>query len=411
MRGIALLIAIMLPTISWGTDAADPPWHRRRTGRVPVRRTTPRVDIAAWPAEPPSVRSPNEATFGNAMKDLCRWIGSDRSARYGAWILRWSREFEVDPFLLGAIVFESTGCRNPADTSEGFGLTRFPKRAYERELRTGRYAFHILEGGAWRRRERRMDRFPFGEGKLRNAESNLYFAAALLSVWKEQHPDVDAPFESIPHRHFVSHWKWADRVWTTDFEENVLVHRRRLLGFAGGGSEPRTTFAGETLGSPLEGAPRIVVSDLGDAREGDRQHRGTDLDAAQGETVRAIADGRVSFAGVDRPGHGSNENLEPREATEFPEGQMGPGGRFVCVSHGEAAAALRSCYMHLLAYEVEFGDRVRRGQKIGEVGRSGVRDSPAHLHLEVHEGERVRSARDVLGPLVVDGRDLRRRRH
>ena len=86
---------------------------------------------------------------------------------------------------------------------------------------------------------------------------------------------------------------------------------------------------------------------------------------------------------------------------------MGPGGRFVCVSHAES---LRTCYMHLDRYEVEYGDRVRRGQEIGTVGRTGVRDSPAHLHLEVHEGERVQSAREVLGSLVVDGRDMRRRR-
>jgi hypothetical protein len=374
---------------------------------VPIRRTTPRVALSAWPAEPAAPHGVAERTFARALEQLCVWIPEERADRYAGFIVRAAREWDVDPFLLGAIVFESTACRNPTDALEGFGLTRLPRQAYEREIRGGRHVFQVLERGAWRTKEQRLDRYPFGEGKLRNAESNLYFSAALLAMWKEQHPDVDRPFDSIPHRHYVSHWKWADKVWTTDFEESVLVHRRRLLRYAGaGGGERTVTRGGLTVGSPLDGAPRIVVSDLGDARAGERQHRGTDLEAAQGEPVHAVADGRVSFAGVDRPGHGSNESLAPREAQAIGEGAMGPGGRFVCITHGES---VRTCYMHLNAYEVEYGDRVRRGRRIGTVGRTGVRDSPAHLHLEVHEGERVRSAREVLGPLVVDGRDLRHR--
>jgi len=407
LRRVVVGLFVLLPGLAAGDEPAAP-WHRRRTGRVPVRRTTPRVDLAAWPAEPASPRGVAEGTFARALEKLCVWIPQERADRYAGFIVRAAREFDVDPFLLGAIVFESTACRNPSDIEEGFGLTRLPRQAYEREIRGGRHSFQVLERGAWRAKEQRLDRFPFGEGKLRNPESNLYFSAAILAMWKAQHPDVDRPFDSIPHRHFVSHWKWADKVWTTDFEESVLVQRRRLLRYGGMHVGERTVpHGGLVLGSPLDGAPRVVVSDLGDARTGERQHRGTDLEAAQGEPVRSVADGRVSFAGVDRPGHGSNESLTPREAQAIGEGAMGPGGRFVCVSHAES---LRTCYMHLDRYEVEYGDRVRRGQEIGTVGRTGVRDSPAHLHLEVHEGERVQSAREVLGSLVVDGRDMRRRR-
>jgi hypothetical protein len=44
--------------------------------------------------------------------------------------------------------------------------------------------------------------------------------------------------------------------------------------------------------------------------------------------------------------------------------------------------------MHLSAYIVRSGQRVRGGELIGYVGRTGIRESPPHLHFDMrHEGQ------------------------
>lgn len=60
----------------------------------------------------------------------------------------------------------------------------------------------------------------------------------------------------------------------------------------------------------------------------------------------------------------------------------------MCILHrptGEGAAPwLRSCYMHPEDVEVRWGQEVRRGERIGTVGRTGMTSSAPHLHLELH---------------------------
>ncbi|UCH28849.1 MAG: M23 family metallopeptidase, partial [Myxococcales bacterium] len=69
---------------------------------------------------------------------------------------------------------------------------------------------------------------------------------------------------------------------------------------------------------------------------------------------------------------------------------MGPRGLFVKIDHGDGVVSL---YSHLASYDVKVGDRVEAGQRVGEVGRSGIRDSGAHLHFGLfHDGK-------VLDPL------------
>jgi hypothetical protein len=38
--------------------------------------------------------------------------------------------------------------------------------------------------------------------------------------------DIDGVFASVPHRHYVSHMLWGDRVVETDGEDRVLRTRR-----------------------------------------------------------------------------------------------------------------------------------------------------------------------------------------
>jgi murein DD-endopeptidase MepM/ murein hydrolase activator NlpD len=57
---------------------------------------------------------------------------------------------------------------------------------------------------------------------------------------------------------------------------------------------------------------------------------------------------------------------------------MGPRGLFVEIDHGNGVVSL---YAHLASYAVQVGDQVKAGQRLGEVGRTGIRDSGAHLHF------------------------------
>jgi murein DD-endopeptidase MepM/ murein hydrolase activator NlpD len=129
----------------------------------------------------------------------------------------------------------------------------------------------------------------------------------------------------------------------------------------------------------------VVSSGLGFVRDdGERSHRGIDLEAEFGEPVRAIADGLVIFSGVDLPGQKAHVQLKVDETNAYSPSALGHGGRYVCIQHTTSEGpALRSCYMHMQMVEVTYGDKVTRGQEIGIVGRSGMKSSAPHLHLEM----------------------------
>jgi murein DD-endopeptidase MepM/ murein hydrolase activator NlpD len=119
-----------------------------------------------------------------------------------------------------------------------------------------------------------------------------------------------------------------------------------------------------------------------DRAEGKRRHRGIDFASTYLEPVRAVADGRVKLAGLDRP-RGGPINLDPEAAQEVRRRKMGPGGLFVMIQHAEG---LTSAYMHLARYTVKAGQQIKAGQLIGHVGRSGTKDSGPHLHFELRHG-------------------------
>lgn len=118
--------------------------------------------------------------------------------------------------------------------------------------------------------------------------------------------------------------------------------------------------------STLFGSQRIYAGEPG------AYHSGIDIARPTGTIVLAPADGVVILA-TARP-----FTLE---------------GNLLLVDHG---MGLNSAFMHLSRIEVKLGERVRRGQPIGAVGRSGRATGP-HLHW----GLRWRDAR--LDPLLVAG--------
>ncbi len=94
-----------------------------------------------------------------------------------------------------------------------------------------------------------------------------------------------------------------------------------------------------------------------------RPHRGVDFAAPTGTPVRAVADGKVTYAGW-----------------------KGDYGRFLKIDH---AGPYSSAYAHLRRIKkgMRAGAFVKRGQVIGYVGSSGAATGP-HLHFEMHKNGR-----------------------
>lgn len=92
---------------------------------------------------------------------------------------------------------------------------------------------------------------------------------------------------------------------------------------------------------------------------GTRMHEGTDFAASTGTPIYTTADGVVTFAGW-HSGY----------------------GRHVKIKH---AFGIETTYSHMSQIRVEVGQRVSRGDRIGDMGSSG-RSTGTHLHYEVRIG-------------------------
>jgi murein DD-endopeptidase MepM/ murein hydrolase activator NlpD len=104
-----------------------------------------------------------------------------------------------------------------------------------------------------------------------------------------------------------------------------------------------------------------------------RPHRGVDYAAATGTPIKAAGDGRVIFRGT-----------------------KGGYGRTIILKHGSQYTTL---YAHLSRYrsKVKNGTRVKQGQTIGYVGKSGLATGP-HLHYEFRVNGRHRNPLTVKLP-------------
>jgi murein DD-endopeptidase MepM/ murein hydrolase activator NlpD len=116
------------------------------------------------------------------------------------------------------------------------------------------------------------------------------------------------------------------------------------------------------LGMPVQSSVRFT-SDFGGRNDplgrGFRMHEGQDLAGDYGTAIFATADGVVTYAGWES-GY----------------------GRLIKVQH---AFGIETRYAHLSQIRVEVGQRVSRGDRIGDMGNSG-RSTGTHLHYEVRIG-------------------------
>jgi len=409
-RWVTLALLFALSILAMGNG--QPPWRARRRPNHPRpnRLAMQRVALADWPDEPDTPDAIDPVRFREALREICGWMRVERGDELTGWILESAREFEVDPFLIAALIWREGRCRYDAedgDRGSGVGLTLIDTRMYWENVRGGHLRYQVREDGEWVERDREV-RYPFNGPRMRVSQTNIYYAAALLRMWREQHPHVDEAFDNEPHRHFVSHFVWGDRVRSARQEERILTERRRLLEYYGQPEQAATVvWGGVTFGCPLNGCPRVISSYIGSERDGgSRHHRGVDLESLPGEPVRAMADGTVVFAGVDLPGGAQHRQL--RTAAEYEEidgDSLGAGGRYVCVRHRRPGDLpnVRSCYMHLNEVGVAYGDTVSRGDVIGSVGRTGMERSAAHLHLELRT-DQLQDPAEILHGLLLGNR-------
>ena len=94
-----------------------------------------------------------------------------------------------------------------------------------------------------------------------------------------------------------------------------------------------------------------------------RDHRAIDIRSATGTKVLAVWDGVVEFAGWDHAGCGET----------------------VTIRHPHINRVTVSCHLHPGTVQVRTGDRVKAGQYIGGLGRSGTLAFSTHLHFRVHD--------------------------
>lgn len=381
-------------------EGPRPPWRRRR--RVGVRMRVKHqglIELKQWPAEPTSPQPVDPRRLGRALRELCAdWMPPRRPFRYARWILESTSEFGTDPFLLAALIYRQSRCLPQKRDNYGTGLAMINARMHGGHIKRRRYRYWVLQDGAWIERQLDLRRHAFVPGNLRRARPSIYFAAGLLRMYREQCPGIDGAFGSVPHRHHVSHFIWGDRVRGAGAEDRVLRARRRLIEYYWDRRPPpRASFKGLPIHCPVDGAPRKITSGMGaDRSAGKRFHRGVDFASSWGEPVRAVADGRVTIAGLDRK-RGGPKNIDPEQAGEIRRDEMGPGGLFVMIYHGEG---LTSAYMHLARYVVRARDRVKAGQVIGVVGKSGIKESGAHLHFEFRLAGKHIDPLPILEPYV-----------
>lgn len=88
-----------------------------------------------------------------------------------------------------------------------------------------------------------------------------------------------------------------------------------------------------------------------------RPHNGIDLGGRTGDPIYATGDGIVVDVGYEGKGY----------------------GRFILVDHG---FGYKTRYAHLSKQLVAFGQKIKRGELIGELGNTGLSSGP-HLHYEV----------------------------
>ncbi|GJM36613.1 MAG: hypothetical protein DHS20C18_56140 [Saprospiraceae bacterium] len=173
--------------------------------------------------------------------------------------------------------------------------------------------------------------------------------------------------EELAHSKVVDAISKLD-VKTINFEYFKLKHKNKLIMsstftflfaaviFVFGNFDEPPSIA------PVEMSGHSITSGYGErmhpTEKVKKLHRGIDIRGKLGTTVMATSSGIVKDAGYDKLN-----------------------GYFVEIQHD---AIYTTRYHHLSKIDVQKDDQVKKGEKIGEIGSSGLSTAP-HLHYEVLE--------------------------
>jgi murein DD-endopeptidase MepM/ murein hydrolase activator NlpD len=117
-----------------------------------------------------------------------------------------------------------------------------------------------------------------------------------------------------------------------------------------------------------------------------RPHSGEEFRNPQGTPVVAVGDGTIQYAGDDMStAYGPSTNFYGNLVVLQLSGYTYNG------------TPIFGLYGHLFKIDVQTGDRVKAGQKLGEVGSTGIAIGP-HLHFEVRIGDPVSYATSTRNP-------------
>ncbi|MFJ7936005.1 M23 family metallopeptidase [Sporosarcina sp. NPDC096371] len=104
-------------------------------------------------------------------------------------------------------------------------------------------------------------------------------------------------------------------------------------------------------------------------------HQGVDLAQSGNVPIYAAADGTVSRVGV-----------------------LGTYGNVVMVLHTINGKTYETNYAHLHSYDVNVGQKVKQGRKIGRMGNTGS-STGQHLHFEIHVGRWATGQPNAVDPM------------
>jgi len=387
----ALALAVFLPLAAVTTVAQARPWEAREPAVDPKPAHQLR-NPATWPAEPEMPVAPiDPAKFSAAWAYLCNVAPASTTAALAPKILAAAATAKTDPFTLAALARYGSKCDASYKGKAAYGLLAIEPAMY-----------HVAGAP-----ELPVDKNDLTSKRLLDPDVSLNVGAALLEMWNDSHKEIDASFGGGPHRSGVSHFLWGDVVRSSGQEDLVLTARRRMiLSYLGNKDTPRLApYVGINVVSPLEATPRVATSGPGDDRSGGaRQHKGLDIAGMLGEPVRAVADGTVIFTGINSPTKSRMSGIPPEKIARYKHRRMGVGGIYVCIEHTPEPKRVVSCYMHLGGYNVSEHEHVTAGQTIGELGRTGVKVSPPHLHFELRIGERTTNPLKTLGNTMIPPR-------
>ena len=144
----------------------------------------------------------------------------------------------------------------------------------------------------------------------------------------------------------------------------------KVISTATGEKIKDPTISAKGMVRPLDGK---VVSKFGDNLDG-VPNDGVNIKAALGTTVKAVSDGEVLYAG---------NNLDE----SF--------GNLVVIQHKDG---IISSYAHLKDINVRKGAKIRAGEKVGSVGKTGDVSQP-QLHLEIMKNNTPENPEKYLGKI------------